>query len=128
MSISPLTPASDDAVGLRWLRRCVDGVDVVSLFGELDLTTGTRLRDVLVGVASSTTAGTIVVDLSRVDFIDGGSVGVIVQAATIAREEGRAFLVAGLHGLPEKVFRLVGPDYLAAGHGVSEDEGETDVR
>jgi len=94
-----------EAASFRWLRRCRDGAVVVSLAGELDLA-AVELEPLLLQVAESGPAATIVLDLSDLDFIDAYGVGIIVNAWKVADARGRVLLVEGLHGLPARVFRL----------------------
>jgi|SRR5829696_2098473 len=91
----------------RWSQRCGDDAVVVRLAGELDLAT-VELEPLLLGVAESGPASTIVLDMSEVSFIDAYGIGVIVSAWTAAKARGRVLQVDGLHGLPARVFRLVG--------------------
>lgn len=91
----------------RWSQRCGNDAVVVCLAGELDLAT-VELEPLLVRLAESGPAATIVLDMSEVSFIDAHSVGVIVAAWAAARTRGRVLQVDGLRGLPARVFRLVG--------------------
>ena len=100
---------SADRVGVfGWSERRVDGADVIVLAGELDLATAAELRQRLMRVAESSTAATIVLDLSGVRFIDAHSVDIIVAAWRAARGRGRALRVEGLHGVPALVFNVLG--------------------
>lgn len=78
---------------------------VVSLAGELDLA-AVELEPLLLQVAESGPAATIVLDMSDLDFIDAYGVGIILGAWKAAKARGRVLRVEGLHGLPARVFRL----------------------
>ena len=105
----------DDQVGapewgpapFRWAQWCGNDAVVVCLAGELDIAT-VELEPLLLRVAESGPAATIVLDMSEVLFIDAYSIGVIVRAWAAARARGRVLQVDGLRGLPARVFRLVG--------------------
>jgi anti-sigma B factor antagonist len=127
MSTSPLWSDLGE-IPLCWTQCCLGDTHVVSLAGELDLSTASQLRRFLAGVAESATAATIVVDMTEVSFIDAHSIGVLVSASTVASRAGRVWRVAGLHGLPEKVFELVGLHDMTASAAPAEAEGWADVR
>lgn len=91
----------------RWAQRYGDDAVVVSLAGELDVAC-VGLEPLLLRLAESGRAATIVVDMSELRFIDAHGVGVIVSAWKAAKARGRVLWVDGLHGLPARVFRLVG--------------------
>ena len=94
-----------EAASFRWSLRCRDGAVVVSLAGELDLAV-MELEPLLLQVAESGPAATIVLDMSELDFIDAYGIGTIVNAWKVAKARGRALRVEGLRGLPARVFRL----------------------
>jgi anti-sigma B factor antagonist len=71
----------------------VDGTTVVRLAGELDLYNASEVRDAL-ATAAENKPQRIVVDLSRVEFIDSTALGVLIEART-RLENRRAFLLAG---------------------------------
>jgi anti-anti-sigma factor len=91
----------------RWAQRYGDDAVVVSLAGELDVAC-VELEPLLLRLAESGPAATIVLDMSELGFIDAHGVGVIVSAWKAAKANGRVLWVDGLHGLPARVFRLVG--------------------
>ena len=95
-----------DPPSFRWAQRCSNDAVVVCLAGELDLAT-VELAPLLMRVAESGRAATIVLDMSEVSFIDAHSIGVIVRAWAAARTRGRVLQVDGLRGLPARVFRLL---------------------
>jgi len=97
----------------RCSQRCGDGAVVVSLAGELDIAVK-GLESLLLRVAESGPAPTIVLDMSELGFIDAYSVGVIVSAWKAAKARGRVLRVDGLQGEPARVFRLAGLEPLLA--------------
>ena len=56
-----------------------DGIEVVTVEGEIDISTGARLRELLIDLAS---AGHyhLIVDLDQVGFLDSTGLGVLVGA------------------------------------------------
>jgi len=72
-----------------------DGLGLVELSGEVDLYTAPRFKADLVGLIE-TGVEAIVVDLSRVTFIDSTALGVIIGGVKRMRErDGRLAIVAG---------------------------------
>lgn len=67
-----------------------------------------ELRTWLMRTAESSAAAVIVLDLSDVCFIDANCAGVIMGAWESAGRHGGRLEVAGLHGIPELVFNLLG--------------------
>ena len=98
----------DELASFRWSQVTLDGAVVVRLAGELDLSTAAQFRQLLLKVAESGTATTVVLDMSDVRFIDAHSIGLIVGASQAAKVRGRVLQVDGLDGLPARLFRLVG--------------------
>ena len=97
-----------ELASFRWWQRSLEDAVVVCLAGELDLSTAAELRRLLLRVAESDTAATVVLDMSDVRFIDAHSIGLIVGASKAAKVRGRVLQVDGLDGLPARLFRLVG--------------------
>lgn len=112
----------------RWSQRSVDDAVVVSLAGELDVSAA-ELGPLLLRVAESGIAATIVLDLSEVSFIDAYGIGRIVDAWTAAKARGQVLQVDGLHGLPARVFRLVGLESMLVRRTCGDiSEGNADGR
>lgn len=108
---------------LGWSQRYVDGVVMVRLGGELDLSTAAELRRRLMRLAESGDAATIVLDLSEVGFIDAHSIGVIVDAWSTAKFHGRELCVEGLRGLPARIFGLLGLEAILARRALAASPG-----
>ncbi|HET7901948.1 MAG TPA: STAS domain-containing protein [Candidatus Nanopelagicales bacterium] len=125
VTMSTLSPAPDlqGDPALLWHARHLDDWCSIALDGELDIFSAPRLRRMLHGVARTPGVATIVVDMSRVEFIDARCVGVIEEAWSSARERGRELRVVGLAGLPARVFDIVGLDHLVGGESPSRREG-----
>lgn len=80
---------------------------VVSAVGEVDLTTVGSLREpVLTAIASSETSS-VIVDLTRVDFIDSAGLALLVEARKLLAPESRSLYVLLTPGRqPERVLKL----------------------
>ena len=79
---------------------------VVAPTGELDLAGHAPFRDALLGAC---TAGhDVVLDLSRVTFMDSSAVGLIVGAAKRCRESGAQLRIVKPSSAVLRVLRLTG--------------------
>jgi anti-sigma B factor antagonist len=83
------------------------GRSVVELAGELDVYSVSRLRD---AVAQLPREGKhrIAVEMSRLDFIDSSSLGVLVGATKQARALGGGVCLVGAQERILKMFRITG--------------------
>ena len=81
------------------------GETVVAPSGELDLASAPAVRDALAG-ALADGAGAVVVDLSRVTFLDSTGLAALLNAARRLRRAGRSFAVVGARELVRDVIRL----------------------
>lgn len=67
-----------------------DGVGVVSAHGELDLKSAPTLKELLEqAIARCATAGGVVADLSRVEFMESVTLGILVEQRNELRESGK---------------------------------------
>jgi len=84
------------------------GVSIVSLMGELDLSTiptvESRLFDQL------RTQSGVIVDLTGLSFIDSSGIGLLIQAFRSTGDGGKLPIVISEGSQVERVFRLVGID------------------
>ena len=69
-----------------------DGSVVVAVEGELDLATAPQLRDRLVALSGEGQTR-VVLDLSRLQFIDSTGLSVLVMARNRSRVDGGAILI-----------------------------------
>jgi anti-sigma B factor antagonist len=101
---------------------------VVHLTGELDLAVGVEIQTAL-DCAVKRGARTIVIDLSRVTFIDAYGIGLIVRARRSAIEQGVRFGVSGLEGQVAYTFALAGlGDLLVTAVDAGDPGGDVDGR
>jgi len=88
--------------------RCEGRSTVVAAQGEIDLTSCVRLRDTLDRVEDTDSDG-VVVDLTKVGFIDSTGLSVLVDGARHARARDRSFGVVA-HGHLRELLRITGLD------------------
>ena len=89
-----------------------DGATVVTLSGELDLSTAGTLREVLV-LPEVLSAPAVRVDLTKVDFLGSTGVGVLVTACKRVEASGGKFSVICHQNESRRILELAGlVDYL----------------
>jgi len=90
------------------IERLGDGPSIVALSGELDLSTLPKLENPLLGELHANDG--VIVDLSRLSFIDSSGIGLLIKAHRAA-ENGRALhTVVAAGSQVERVFALAGID------------------
>jgi anti-sigma B factor antagonist len=82
---------------------------VLEVAGEVDVYTGTTLRDRISGLLDSGVRD-LIVDLGRVDFIDSTGLGVLVGALNRARELGGSLQLVCAQERVLKLLRITGLD------------------
>jgi len=81
---------------------------ILKVSGELDLTTVGLLREPLLTQATRSQAANLIVDLTKVEFIDSAGLALLVEARKRLATESRTLaLVLSPGGQPERVLRLV---------------------
>jgi len=84
-----------------------DGVAVLGVHGEVDVSTAPRLRQQLVEMATSG-HDRVVVDLEAVDFLDSTGLGVLVSGLKRFRTVGGDLLLVCTQRRILKVFEITG--------------------
>ena len=80
---------------------------VIEAVGEVDLTTAAQLREALMAAVSDADKTGVIVDLSKVDFIDSAGLALLVEARKRLHPEGRDLSVLLTPGRqPERVLKL----------------------
>lgn len=80
---------------------------VIEAVGEVDLTTAPQLREALMAAVNDQEKSSVIVDMSRVDFIDSAGLALLVEARKRLSPEGRVLNVLLTQGRqPERVLRL----------------------
>jgi anti-anti-sigma factor len=90
-------------------RTTVNGLTLVALAGELDLSVVAALRAAL-SPAADATLPDVAVDLALVDFMDCAVVGAFTSAARSVRAAGGCLRLSGLAPGPTRLARLCGLD------------------
>lgn len=90
-------------------RTNADGVVIVGVRGDVDVSTSPRLRDELHGAIGSG-ASRVVVDMAGMDFIDSAGLGVLIGSLKRAREQGVELVLSNLQTSPRKVIAITGLD------------------
>jgi anti-anti-sigma factor len=85
------------------------GVAIVTVGGEIDIATVTRLREGLAGLAA--TGCPLVADLNQVRFIDSAGLSALVGAAKDAAAHGGSLHVVCARPTIRQLFRLTGLDH-----------------
>jgi anti-sigma B factor antagonist len=82
------------------------GTVVVSPVGELDAYTAPELREQLHGLAADRSIDLLVVDLTRVTFLDSSALGVLVGALRRMRERKRELRLVEPRATVHRIFEL----------------------
>ncbi|MCX6509635.1 MAG: STAS domain-containing protein [Actinobacteria bacterium] len=72
----------------------IEGVVVIAIIGELDISTAPRLREELIRVAADSETPKIVLDLAGVDLLDPTGLGVIFDGVKRTRLRGGDLVLA----------------------------------
>lgn len=122
--VGPPTPGPSSSVGPQFQLDEVDGMTVLFLAGELDLTTAAQLSDALT-TGCSLAKDRLVVDVSGLAFMDLAGLRGLLCAHRWLLGEGRAgIIVRGTSGAVRRFFELTGftsllgdsPPVAAQGH------------
>jgi anti-sigma B factor antagonist len=98
--------------GIRYLRKMINGVPVVSAPAEIDVATADQLRAVLLDTAARGHT-TVVVDMTRTRFCDSCGLHTLLRAHKLAREDGGELrLVIPADGAVPRIFTLTRLDHL----------------
>lgn len=81
------------------------GVYVITVEGDVDMSTSPELRDVLVPIFKKNPSR-IVVDLSGVPYMDSSGIATLVEGLKLARKGDVRFTLAGITRPVEAVFEL----------------------
>ena len=78
---------------------------IVEVGGEVDLYSSPKMREALVGLTNGRSPA-VLVDLSRVEYMDSSGVATLVEGLQRARQYGAQFKLAGLPPAIRDVFRF----------------------
>ncbi len=95
-----------------------NGVDRLSLTGELDHDNVSSLQDELEGVTHA--GGALIIDLSELDSVDEDGVRVLEETASHAGQDGWWLFIVNSRGLVRDAFERAGADMHLSDVDVSE--------
>jgi anti-sigma B factor antagonist len=81
------------------------GVALISIAGELDMSTSSKVRNALLQYFKRDTRG-IVVDLSDVTYMDSSGIATMIEGLQWSTREGKRFVLAGIRDKVKDVFVL----------------------
>ena len=96
--------------GTLQVRAELDADALIALSGELDLGTVPQLEAELEKAEASSPAGTLVLDLRELSFMDSSGLRVILMAAERAKGTGRRFTLVRGPETVNRVFEVTGTD------------------
>lgn len=97
--------ARDPRVLTIEVRTTEDGIDLVTLAGELDSSSSEPLSAALAGLTGG--ARRVVVDLAALEFVDSSGVKMLVAAARAVEDAGGGFVLAAPTGSVRRVFEIL---------------------
>jgi anti-sigma B factor antagonist len=97
-----------DEVALAIQVRHRPGYTVITLAGEIDVTTAPRLRKRLTALASS--GRPVVADLNQTSFLDAAGLGVLAAAAQQAAASGGSLHIVSARHQVRRILTLTGMD------------------
>lgn len=107
---------------LQWAVTSTENEITVALTGEVDLSTGDALGEVLRGAVDAKPTR-VVVDLAQVSFLDSTGIHVLLTASQSAADGGCTLVVRNPSDMIMRVLTICGVDeYLLAGPGVDRDD------
>ena len=97
-------------VNVRYLRKMIDGVPVLTTPAEIDVTTAEQLRAVL--LAATEQYRTLVMDMTRTRFCDVAAAHALIAARKhVLAKGGELRLVVPADGTVQRVLTLLGVDF-----------------
>ena len=82
-----------------------EGVEIITLKGEIDMHVSPQVRNALLAVFSKKARG-IVVDLSGVPFMDSSGIATLVEGLRWSKKEKSRFILVGLQETVDHTLRL----------------------
>ena len=96
---------SDAAHSIKVDTVLVGGRSVTRVRGDVDLHTAPRLRDLLIDL-SKRLGGTLLVDLSQVEYMDSSGVGTMVYVKRELEKAGHKLVLTGLRPRVRGLFEI----------------------
>lgn len=85
-------------------------IPMIELIGELDLSTAPKLEGMVSGQLSACPSSSLVMDLSRLTFIDSSGIAVLIRAFQATNGRGAMSIVIAPGTQVARVFRIAGID------------------
>jgi anti-sigma B factor antagonist len=101
-----------------------NGVVVIRLAGEVDLTVSSTLEATLLDAVAQGSARQIVVDLGQLRFLDSSGVHALVKGYHAAKTAGASLIVRNATGIVARVLRITGVGQALGMPVVAEEEQE----
>ena len=105
------------------VRPASQGVLLVCLAGDFDMSVGDALAEALIGAAHSPGADHVLVDLRRTVFFDSHGIAGLVAGYEAAVAAGRRFTVAHAQGMVKQVLDITGLSEVLGGDPKNADAG-----
>ena len=99
------------------------GEAVVTVCGEIDITTREQLRESLHTATAAPGVRKIVVDLTHTRFMDSSGIYTLVHGYEEAREAGIDYYITGANGSVQRVLELTGVLDLLQGETPNDERG-----
>jgi anti-sigma B factor antagonist len=106
-------------------QRLADGAAIIDVRGELDVTTVSAFRTVLVDTITRQQPDRVVVDMLHVTFMDSTGIGALVVGYNTARELGADFVI---HNPSPFVYRQLHITGLTEVFGIQAKPARTDTQ
>lgn len=100
----------DSTARARLFSRRLPGHTVLSVHGELDISTSASLRDRFLTILKNTTTAAVIIDLSGVSFCDASGLALLIGAKRRARLHGLTVVLAAPRSNVAKLLRITGLD------------------
>ena len=86
------------------------GSTIVQICGDLDISAAPELRERLLAVLNCRTSNRLILDLSKLEFMDSSGVAVLVNTERRARLLGCTFALVGLQQPVSRILQVCGLD------------------
>ena len=94
----------------------MDGRLIIQPDGELDHHSARQTMDEIIGVVDSTLPRELLLDMSRLSFMDSSGIAVIIKTNCAVTETGGKMLIVSPQPQPKKVIEVAGIDRLIEIH------------
>ena len=100
--------------------KALEGRPVISAAGELDTWSADAFREAVQGVLREKPS-CLIVDLTRVEYMDSGALQVLVGACRELGEDGKVYAI--VNGIAERLIHTTGLDRMIAMHRTLDELG-----